>query len=170
MIEQALVTITGEHGILEFFELDQTVQGTPEGDGVPPRVPAVKQAGSITRADDLDNQSDDLAAVAIHFAFQAGREKNFGCREKVIDNIVVIPVFFAKAYVLAAYPAQFFIGRQIQIGGLENPGEEYFQAFFLEVGENLLFILVVEIDGADPQFSLFGDLVDGGGLQALVKE
>ena len=68
MAEEFFVTVTGQNRVLEFPELDQAVQGAPEGDGIPARVAAVKQAGTDAGVDCLDDEADNLAAVAIDLA------------------------------------------------------------------------------------------------------
>ena len=170
MVEELFVVVAGQNRVFKFSELDQAVQGAPQGDGVPARVAAVKQAGTDAGVDCLDDEPDNLAAVAIDFAFQIWCKENFRRGEKVINDIVVIPAFFTEAYVLPADLTQFFVGRQVPVAGFEYPGKENFQTFFLEIGKDLFFTPVIEVDGAHAQFSLFGDLIDGGGVQAFFEK
>ena len=69
MVDDIFRTVAGENRVFELSELNQSVQGAPEGDGIPARVDALKQPGPRPGVDRLDDEPDNPAAVAINFAF-----------------------------------------------------------------------------------------------------
>jgi hypothetical protein len=69
MINYLFMAVAGENRVSEFSELNQAVQGTQEGDGIPARVAALKQPGPCAAVNRFADQPDNPAAVTINFVF-----------------------------------------------------------------------------------------------------